>query len=125
MRRRRPSCPLPKVFGGVRFRLVQHTPLRGRGRHGKRWDRIRRLALDRDGWRCQCVESDCHGDGKCLRPGRLEVDHIRPIRDGGPLHDLANLMALCRPCHFTKTAGENSPQGPGILAWRRLVESDI
>lgn len=32
-----------------------------------------------------------------------EVDHIKPIRDGGAPLDERNLQPLCRPCHTRKT----------------------
>ena len=80
---------------------------------GKRWARKRRLVLDAAGWRCQ----------HCGRPGRLEVDHIKPLHLGGAPWDLANLQALCRACHITKTAAENRrPERPEEAAWRRLVD---
>ena len=86
--------------------------------NGKAWLRVRRLALDRDGWRCQGVLTD---GSKCLRPGRLEIDHIVPLdKDGAPL-ELSNLQALCRPCHFAKTGAENSTAGPERLAWSAVL----
>jgi len=36
----------------------------------------------------------------------LEVDHIRPISDGGPWCDSNNLQLLCVPCHRNKTSLE-------------------
>ena len=40
----------------------------------RRWDHVRRVALDRDGWRCQC----------CGQAGRLKVHHVVPLwRDPG------------------------------------------
>ncbi len=64
----------------------------------KRWARARRNVLDRDGWRCL----------NCGRAGRLEVDHVIALRNGGEPWDMGNLQTLCRaPCHFAKTAAEN------------------
>lgn len=37
-----------------------------------------------------------------------EVDHARPIRDGGGFCDLANLQTLCCPCHRAKSAKESA-----------------
>lgn len=53
--------------------------------------------FDRAGWRCR----------QCVRPGRLECDHIRPLDQCGRKYDLGNLQALCRDCHIRKTAREN------------------
>ena len=80
----------------------------------RRWTTVRLRVLDRDGWRCR----------KCGRAGRLEVDHITPLADGGQLYDMGNLQPLCRACHFAKTAGENTarnPAKPEVAAWRELV----
>ena len=35
-----------------------------------------------------------------------KVDHIVPLERGGT-HDKANLQALCKPCHSSKTARED------------------
>ena len=87
----------------------QHRNLKG-----GRWDRVRRRVLDRDGWRCQA----------CGRAGRLEVDHLTPLADGGGVYALANLQALCRPCHFGKTRTENQARRgtpPPVAKWRELL----
>lgn len=76
---------------------------------GRRWRRLRRLVLDRDGWRCR----------KCGRAGRLEVDHARPLFRGGG-DELANLQSLCRRCHFAKSAIEAGAHPPDP-AWAAAV----
>ena len=79
----------------------------------RRWDRTRRAALDRDGWRCR----------KCSRPGRLEVDHIKPLRFGGNAYSLENAQTLCRRCHIEKSRGESRrPLTPAEARWRALVQ---
>ena len=60
---------------------------------GRRWQVLRRAALDRDGWRCR----------NCGKAGVLEVDHILRIEDGGAEYDLDNCQTLCRSCHILKT----------------------
>ncbi|MDF1720530.1 MAG: HNH endonuclease signature motif containing protein [Minwuia sp.] len=40
-----------------------------------------------------------------------DVDHIRPIRDGGARLDGANLQALCHGCHARKTVREGGGGG--------------
>ena len=80
----------------------------------RRWAVSRRAALDRDGWRCQF----------CGRAGRLEVDHITPMADGGQPYDLTNLQALCGRCHIRKTADENRARRPvpaEVQRWRDVV----
>ena len=74
-----------------------------------RWQQLRRRIKDRDGWRCR----------ECGRAGRLEVDHVKPIQDGGDPWDPANLQTLCRSCHIAKTRGENArSESPERKAWR-------
>ena len=79
-----------------------------------RWAIVRRRVLDRDGWRCQ----------KCGLPGRLEVDHLTPLADGGGVYEPDNLQALCRPCHFAKTKRENEARrltSPAVAKWQALL----
>ena len=69
---------------------------------GREWGRIRRQALDRDGWRCQAPD--------CGRAGALEVHHVLELAEGGT-NDIGNLRTMCRTCHIdahrpTLTAGQ-------------------
>ena len=79
----------------------------------RRWRALRRRILNRDGWRCR----------ECGKAGRLEVDHVKPVQDGGDWWDPANLQTLCRsPCHFAKTRRENAkPDPPDQAEWRKLI----
>ena len=82
-----------------------------------RWARLRRFVKDRDGWRCR----------ECGKAGRLEVDHILPVHKGGAFWDAGNLQTLCRPCHFAKSARENSRRKHALMPkhrqeWRNMVE---
>ena len=82
-------------------------------RSAARWKRVRRQAIERDGYRCR----------KCGRAsGRFEVDHVVPISAGGAAYELDNLQSLCRPCHFAKTTVDRGgvPHVPDA-AWGRLV----
>ena len=86
----------------------------GGPRNRARWRRVKRAAIERDGYRCRAC-------GKAS--GRFEVDHIVPIAAGGAAFDLENLQTLCRsPCHFAKTTidrgGVPHVQDAG---WTRLV----
>lgn len=77
----------------------------------KRWKSLRLLALRRDGFRCV----------KCGAKGRLEVDHIAPVRDAPDLsYELGNLQSLCTPCHTRKTRLEcgHDPMHPERQKWR-------
>ena len=65
----------------------------------RRWVRLRLQVLNRDGWRCVL----------CGRAGKLECDHITPMRRGGAPWALDNLQTLCRACHVNKTRGDWRP----------------
>ena len=79
----------------------------------RQWGKVRLQVFDRDAWAC----------GKCGKAGRLEVDHIKPLEDGGTLYDLGNLQTLCRSCHIAKSQGERRGREtpPEVLAWRRYL----
>ena len=36
----------------------------------------------------------------------MEVDHVIPLKRGGPPFDLRNLQSLCVGCHLVKSAEE-------------------
>ena len=80
---------------------------------GRRWALLRLRIFARDSWRCV----------KCKRAGRLECDHIVPLRRGGAEYDESNLQSLCRPCHIRKSASENRKPDPAREAWRKLVRA--
>lgn len=77
----------------------------------KRWALLRLRIFQRDGWRCRM----------CGRAGRLECDHVVPLRDGGEVYSMDNLQTLCRGCHVDKTASENTCPNLARDAWRALV----
>lgn len=88
-------------------------------RHGsaiyktQQWANVRLRAKRRDGWACV----------KCGAKGRIEVDHIVPLRDGGAPYELGNLQCLCVPCHSRKTRieiglGRDDPERD---AWKNLL----
>ena len=88
---------------------------RHRTLNGRRWAVVRRRILDRDGWRCR----------ECGRAGRLEVDHVEALEDGGDPWVPDNLQTLCRRCHIAKTAAENRARhhvAPEVEAGRELVD---
>lgn len=79
-----------------------------------RWKSVRFLAKRRDGWKCV----------GCGAAGRLEVDHVKPVRTHPELaFDLGNLQSLCVSCHSRKTRIEVGldPLNPARQAWRKLV----
>ena len=83
----------------------------------KRWQVLRQIVLERDGWQCTCG---------CGSRQRLEIDHIRPVRLAPDrAYDPANLQALCGPCHTRKTrieCGHPAPsRSPEQQAWAEAV----
>jgi 5-methylcytosine-specific restriction protein A len=64
--------------------------------YGTAWDHLRKAVMQRDMRLCQ----------PCLRKDRVTashaVDHIKPKSKGGT-DDPANLQAICRACHLSKT----------------------
>jgi len=81
----------------------------------KRWKALRQQALRRDGWKCVA----------CKAVGRLEVDHILPVRTHPELaFDLTNLQTLCASCHSRKTRIEcgHDPLDPQRQRWRDLLK---
>lgn len=81
----------------------------------RRWQTLRHLILERDGYACR----DCG-----TRRGRLEIDHVQPVRTRPDLaFSLANLQALCPRCHAKKTRLECGwkPTDPARLDWRKAV----
>lgn len=71
-----------------------HRRFSRRVTRGPRWRAIRMAVLERDGFRCK----------SCGTSGRLEVDHIQPVRTNPELsYEVANLQVLCPSCHTRKT----------------------
>lgn len=98
-------CPQHDPILGERTEAerLQRQPWR-RGYRDPNYHRERQATLNRAQGRCEV----------CGRPGRLEVDHIRPLssaRDSAELAALnsrANLRALCVACHRFKTKGRRN-----------------
>ena len=76
---------------------------------GRLWDRVRRGAKDRAGWRCE----------GCGKAGRLEVHHVRPLHKGGAAYETDNLKVLCRGCHVE---AHKRPLTDAVRRWRELVQ---
>ena len=83
----------------------------------KRWASVRLRVLDRDGWRCV----------QCSKAARLEVDHVKPLALQGSKYGMANLQALCKSCHISKTRRENirASSKPENERWRVLIEERL
>ena len=83
-----------------------------------RWPALRLQALRRDGWACV----------KCGARGRLEVDHVQPVRDRPDLaFDESNLQTLCRTHHTLKTRAElgMGEPDPERQKWREVLRHGL
>lgn len=77
---------------------------------GQNWGHQRRLAAERDGWKCQIC-------GKRINRKKWDygVHHIKPYRefngDWESANQLSNLITLCRSCHSkVEFGGKDCPQ---------------
>jgi hypothetical protein len=62
----------------------------------QRWERVRAMVLERDGYMCQVKASK-----KCRTTANV-VDHIIRPEEGGEPYDPANLRASCRSCNMVR-----------------------
>ena len=95
---------------------LRHPRRSGNVHYGPRWAALRLEALRRDDWKCV----------QCDARGRLEVDHILPVRSHPDLaYELRNLQSLCPSCHARKTrieVGMGTPN-PAREAWKDAVRA--
>lgn len=64
------------------------------------WRKLRVVVINRASGLCE----NCASKG--LFVIGTEVDHKRPVSQGGAEDDINNLQLLCKQCHATKTANE-------------------
>jgi 5-methylcytosine-specific restriction protein A len=67
--------------------------------HTAQWQRLRASVLT-----AQPLCRTCEEQG--LVVAAILVDHIVPVKDGGPMWDTANLQPLCNLCHERKSVDE-------------------
>mgnify|MGYP006274122807 FL=1 len=99
-------------------RLKQHRRYSAHVTRGARWRTLRAAVLERDGYRCR----------SCGARGRLEIDHVEPVRTAPHrAYDPHNLQALCPKCHGLKTRQEIGLPKPDPIraAWRDLLSQPI
>ena len=68
------------------------------------WKALRRAVIAERGKRCE----RCSKEG-----GRVYLDHIVELRDGGAKLDRANVQVLCGSCHTAKTAAARAARQGG------------
>lgn len=81
-----------------RYRRWQRDPAINK-RYDHAWRKIRNAYIQ-----AHPLCEHCQENGR-VTPAQ-EVDHIIPLERGGT-HTEANLQALCKPCHSSKTARED------------------
>ena len=91
-------CPAHARAEDERYRTYQRDPAINK-RYDHRRRKIRNAYIQ-----AHPLCEQCQTQGR-VTPAQ-EVDHIVPLEDGGT-HDEANLQALCKPCHSSKTARGN------------------
>jgi 5-methylcytosine-specific restriction enzyme A len=98
--------------GYTRSGWATNPPPANRYAYSGNWAHIRLQVLERDGYTCQLRFADiCIGKAS-------EVDHIvQP--EAGVGNDLANLRAVCTPCHARRTGRQ------GALAKQRAAQRRI
>lgn len=93
----------------------------GRDGAGLSWKKQRKLALERDGYRC----CDC-GKTAAQLGRNPDVDHVVPYRVSLS-HNLDNLMTRCHSCHMTAEASREAVWG-GVRfggAFRQLRSQNV
>lgn len=60
----------------------------------RRWAQLRKLVLSRNPRCVICTDV------------ATQVDHIKPVKEGGSFYDISNLQPLCHKCHSSKTRTE-------------------
>ena len=89
------------------------TPRQRLKANGARWERVRRAAKERDGWRCV----------KCGLAGpKLEVHHLVELHKGGAPYDLLNVATYCYRCHRVAHGYSESEKKS---RWKALVKHTL
>lgn len=86
----------------------------GRYSNGHRWRRIRARVL-REETTCWLCGQPVDQTIPTPHPFSAEVDHVRPVAQGGDLYDRANLRLTHRRCNTArnrKTQTPTQPAGP-------------
>lgn len=103
-------CPAHAKAEDQRYRRHQRDPKINK-RYDHRWRKVRNAYIQAHPL-CEHCQENGH-----VTPAQ-EVDHIIPLEQGGT-HDEANLQALCKPCHSSKTAREDDRwrQAPRVYTY--------
>lgn len=99
-------CEEHKKLTDRQYNLYQRDKVSQRFYQSDEWRQVKRQHLEKEPL---CRE--CKKNGKLMRA--TMVDHIIPIKQGGPPLDDGNLQSLCWSCHSRKSAQEGSRFGGG------------
>ena len=106
-RKHRPAHALTDKERHQAYNLTRRNDMVKRWRSSARWQKVRLLALKRDGYLCQeCLRNNI------VNPKANDADHIKMAHGNENLFfDLDNIQALCRSCHNAKTWEERRGHG--------------
>ena len=103
---------IPKyIQSNINKAKMQRKPSGEQGNYNKAWQKVS-VNYRRANPLCEvCLVL---GEMVDITPGDRKgcVDHMIPITRGGSMYNLGNLLALCKSCHDTKSAFENSGVAP-------------
>ena len=97
-------CPIHKKLVDQKYNRYQRDQEAQSFYNSNAWRKLRARFLIEHPF---CVE--CRKQGKLTKA--TVVDHIIPIRKGGPTLDEDNLQPLCSSCHSVKSISEGSRYG--------------
>ena len=97
-----PGCPIlttesycPQHRRSIDKAIKERTAEQRKVYTTRRWKALRRRVLREQPWCAVCG----------MRPA-TDVDHIIPLREGGPPFDRVNVQGLCKADHSAKTGRE-------------------
>ena len=97
-------CPIHRKLVNQKYNRYQRNQEAQSFYNSSAWRKLRARFLIEHPF---CVE--CRKNGKLTKA--TVVDHVVPIRQGGPAFEENNLQALCASCHGSKSIKEGSRYG--------------
>ena len=82
----------------------------------RRWHNLAAFVKKQAGYRCN----------SCGKPGKLEAHHIHPVKEGGAMFDIDNVVAVCTKCHLKlHKKGKQSPWWDAVYSLMREVRCGV
>ena len=99
-----PNIPYTTKYKHTRKFATKNNKSYSKPEHAKlynsrRWRALRSMYYKYNPLCAECKRNDRTTEGRC-------VDHIKPVSEGGPFYEWANLQTLCNTCHAKKTIKE-------------------